>query len=120
MDKMMEIVLEKAYFEKQDVVKLIKLLPEHMQETAVLITIGRYKPKNIPVKGMYKGKIYMVTNFSPFVGVSVVNPNDSKDTCIINAEIWEQCVLDYQQYQENKKKAYEEKCAEIAKKIYGE
>lgn len=120
MDKMMEIVLEKAYFEKQDVVKLIKMLPEHMQETAVLITIGRYKPKTIPDKGMYKGKIYMVKEFSPFVGVSVVNTNDAKDTCIINAEIWEQCVLDYEQYQKNKQKAYEEKCAEIAKKIYGE
>ena len=117
---MMELVLEKAYFEKQNVVKLIKMLPEYMQETAVLIAIGRYKHPNIPVKGMYKGKTYVVKEFSPFVGVSIVNPNDSKDTCIINTEIWKQCVLDYQQYQENKQKAYEEKCAEIAKKIFGE
>lgn len=120
MDKMMEIVLEKAYFEKQNVVKLIKMLPKYMQETAVLIAIGRYKHPNIPVKGMYKGKTYVVKEFSPFVGVSVVNPNDSKDTCIINAEIWKQCILDYEQYQKNKQKAYEEKCTEIAKKIFGE
>lgn len=120
MDKMMELVLEKAYFEKQDVVKLIKMLPEYMQETAVLIAIGRYKHQEVPVKGMYKGKIYYVREVNPFVGVSVVNPNDDKDTCIINAEIWKQCVIDYEKYQDNKRKAYEEKCAEIAKKIYGE
>lgn len=117
---MMELVLEKAYFEKQDVVKLIKMLPECMQETAVLIAIGRYKPQNVGSNGMYKCTIYTVREVNPFIGVRVVNPNDSKDTCVINAEIWKQCVLDYEQYQKNKQKEYEEKCAEIAKKIYGE
>lgn len=117
---MMELVLEKAYFEKQDVVKLIKMLPEYMQETAVLIAIGCYKPQNVGSNGMYKGTIYTVREVNPFIGVKVVNPNDSKDTYIINTEIWKQCVLDYEQYQKNKQKAYEEKCAEIAKKIYGE
>lgn len=116
----MELVLEKAYFEKQDVVKLIKMLPFHMQETAVLISIGRYKFQGIPSKGLYKGKTYVLKEFNPFTGASVVNVNDSKDTCIINTEIWKQCALDYQQYQENKQKAYEEKCAEIAKKIFNE
>ena len=120
MDKMMEIVLEKAFFEKQDVVKLIKMLPIYMQETAVLIAIGRYKSPDVHLTGMYKGKVYTVKEVNPFVGVSVVNPNDYKDTCIINIEIWKQCVLDYQQYQKDKQKEYEEKCAEIAKEVYGE
>lgn len=120
MDKMMEIVLEKAYFEKQDVVKLIKMLPIYMQETAVLIAIGRYKHQDTPIKGMYRGKIYTVKEVNPFVGISVVNPNNSKDTCVINAEIWKQCVLDYQQHQKDKQQEYEKKCAEIAKEVYGE
>lgn len=119
MDKMMKIVLEKAFFEKQDVVKLIEMLPSYMQETAVLIAIGRYKSPDIHLTGMYKGKVYTVKEINPFVGVSVVNPNDYKDTCIINVEIWKQCVLDYQQHQQDKQKEYEEKCAEIAKKVYG-
>jgi hypothetical protein len=118
MDKMMKIVLEKAFFEKQDVVKLIEMLPIYMQETAVLIAIGRYKSPDVHLTGMYKGKVYTVKEVNPFVGVSVVNLNDYKDTCIINLDIWKQCVLDYQQYQENKQKAYEEKCAEIAKNIF--
>lgn len=120
MDKMMEIVLEKAFFEKQDVVKLIKMLPYYMQETAVLVAIGRYKHPDIPIKGMYKGKVYTVKEVNPFVGVSVVNPNNSKDTCIIDTEIWKQCVLDYEQYQKDKRKEYEEKCAEIAKEVYSD
>lgn len=117
---MMEIVLEKAFFEKQDVVKLIKMLPCHMQETAVLIAIGRYKPQNVPIKGIYKGKVYLAKEVSPFVGVSVVNPNDSKDTCIINSDIWKQCGIEYDLQQQHKQKEYEDKCAEIAKEVYGE
>ena len=118
MDKMMEIVLEKAFFEKQDVVKLIRMLPLYMQETAVLIAIGRYKPQDVAIKGMYKGKIYAVREVNPFTGVSVVNVDDSKDTCIINIDIWKHCVQDYEQHQKDKRKEYEERCAELAKEIY--
>ena len=118
MDKMMEIVLEKAFFEKQDVVKLIRMLPIYMQETAVLIAIGRYKQQDVAIKGMYKGKMYRVIEVNPFIGVKVVNINDDKDTCIINIDIWKRCVQDYEQHQKDKQKEYEEKCAELAKEIY--
>lgn len=107
---MMELVLEKAFFEKQDVVKLIKMLPSYMQETAVLIAIGRYKTPDVHLTGMYKDKVYTVKEINPFIGVSVVNPNDYKDTCIINIEIWKQCVIDYQQHQKEAKRVRRKMC----------
>lgn len=117
---MMEIVLEKAYFEKQDVVKLIKMLPFYMQETAVLIAIGRYKHPDVHLTGMYNNKVYTVKDINAFDGINIVNTKDYKDTRTVSVELWKQCVLDYQQYQKDKQKEYEEKCAEITKEVYGD
>lgn len=115
---MMEIVLEKAYFEKQDVVRLINALPRHMQETAVLVALGRFKVKDLPTKGLYCDKIYQLTDVNPFLGVSIVNIKDNKDACTIDINIWRKCCSEYQQYRQNKQKEYEEKAEKLCKDLH--
>lgn len=120
MDKMMEIVLEKAYFEKPDVVKLIKMLPIYMQETAVLIAIGRYKQEDIPVKGIYKGIVYRLKEVSPFAGVSVVGDKDTNFVTVLDIDVWKKCGKEYQQCQQDKQKEYEEKAEKLCKDLHND
>lgn len=96
MTELLKFVMEKAFFDKKDVIKLIETLPENVQEDAFLIASGAYKiPEycRIGTKGVINGGTYVVTSFNPFEGVTVQNINNTKDFCTITFhETWKKYV----------------------------
>ena len=86
MTQLMKFAMTKAYFEKTDVIKLIKTLPECFQEDALLIATNSYITPDycvIGTKGYINGGTYTVIHFNPFEGVTVQNVNNTKDTLTI-------------------------------------
>lgn len=96
MTQLMKFAMNKAYFEKTDVIKLIETLPECFQEDALLIATNNYVTPEYcrnDVVGIINGVTYFVTRFNPFEGVTVQNVNNAKDTCVISLyKNWEKYV----------------------------
>lgn len=118
MTQIMNFAVEKAFFDKKNVVALIEALPEYMQEDAFLIAVGSYKiPEyaKIATKGIKNNKIYIVDDFKPFQGVHVVNIDDSNDSFYVNLTLWERFNNDYQQYIKEQHQEYFRKETELQK-----
>lgn len=116
MTQIMNFAMEKAFFDKKNVVALIEALPEYMQEDAFLITVGNYKiPEcaKLGTKGFINNQTYIVDDFKPFQGVHVVNVNDSCDSRYITVLLWERYSKDYQQYIKERQQEYLRKEAEL-------
>lgn len=96
MTQLMKFAMEKAFFDKKDVITLIEALPEYFQEDALLIATGNYTAPEYcrnGVLGVIDGVTYFVTSFNPFEGVRVQNINNAKDTCTIAMyKSWEKYV----------------------------
>lgn len=118
MTQIMNFAIEKAFFEKKNVVALIEALPEYMQEDALLIAVDSYKiPEcaKLGARGIKNNKIYIVDDFKPFQGVHVVNINDGNDSFYVNITLWERFNKDYQQYLKEQQQEYLRKEAELQK-----
>lgn len=118
MTQIMNFAIEKAFFDKKNVVALIEALPEHMQEDAFLIAVGSYKiPEcaKLGTKGIKNNQTYIVDDFKPFQGVHVVNVNDNNDSFYTTATLWERFNKDYQQYVKEQQQEYLRKEAELQK-----
>lgn len=118
MTQIMNFAIEKAFFDKKNVVALIEALPEYMQEDAFLIAVGSYKiPEcaKLGTKGFINNQTYIVDGFKPFQGVHVVNVNDSCDSRYVTAVLWERYNKDYQQYLKEQQEEYLRKEAELQK-----
>lgn len=116
MTQIMNFAIEKAFFDKKNVVALIEALPEHIQEDAFLIAVGSYKiPEcaKLGARGIKNNQTYIVDDFKPFQGVHVVNINDDSDSCYINVTLWERFNKDYQQYVKEQQQEYLRKEAEL-------
>lgn len=109
MTQIMNFAIEKAFFDKKNVVALIEALPEYMQEDAFLIAVDSYKiPEcaKLGTKGIKNNKVYIVDGFKPFQGVHVVNINDDNDSFYTTATLWERFNKDYQQYVKEQQEEY--------------
>lgn len=116
MTQIMNFAIEKAFFNKKNVVALIEALPEYMQEDAFLIAVGSYKiPECVKLgtRGIKNDKIYIVDDFKPFQGVHVVNIDDADDSFYTNVTLWERFNKDYQQYLKEQQQEYLRKEAEL-------
>lgn len=106
MTRLMELVVEKAFFEKGNVVALIDSLPEDMQETALFIALGKYKrPSNttIGVKGMKvndKGetKLYTLECFNAYTNRIYARCKSERFNTWITLNEWNEMVVNYQNY----------------------
>lgn len=106
MTRLMELVVEKAFFEKANVVALIDSLPEDMQETALFIALGKYKrPDNtaIGIKGLKvtdKGetKIYTLESFNPHTNRCHSRCKSERFGSWIHLDEWNEMVANYQNY----------------------
>lgn len=118
MTEVMRFAIEKAFFDKKNVVALIETLPEYMQEDAFLIAVGSYKMPacaKIGTKGIKNNQTYIVDDFKPFQGVHVVNINNGNDNFYVNITLWERFNKDYQQYVKEQQEEYLRKEAELQK-----
>ena len=118
MTQIMNFAIEKAFFDKKNVVALIEALPEYMQEDAFLIAVGSYKiPEcaKLGTKGIKNNKTYVVDDFNPFQGVHVMNVDDVNDSSYINVTLWKRFNEDYQQYVKKQQHEYLRKEAELQK-----
>lgn len=118
MTQIMKFAIEKAFFDKKNVVALIETLPDNMQEDAFLIAVGSYKVPEctkLGTKGIKNNKIYIVDDFKPFQGVHVVNINDDGDSFYTNVTLWERFNKDYKQYVKEQQEEYLRKEAELQK-----
>ena len=118
MTQIMNFAIEKAFFDKKNVVTLIEALPEYMQEDAFLIAVGNYKiPEyaKLGTKGFINNQTYIADGFKPFQGVHVVNVNDSSDSRYVTVALWERYNKDYQQYIKEQQSEYLRKEAELQK-----
>ena len=118
MTQIMNFAIEKAFFDKKNVVALIEALPEYMQEDALLIAVGSYKiPEcaKLGTKGIKNNKTYVVDDFNPFQGVHVMNVDDVNDSSYINVTLWKRFNEDYQQYVKKQQHEYLRKEAELQK-----
>lgn len=109
MTQIMNFAIEKAFFDKKNVVALIEALPEYMQEDAFLIAVGSYKiPEcaKLGTKGIKNNQTYIVDGFKPFQGVHVVNINDDNDSFYTTATLWERFNKEYQQYVKEQQEEY--------------
>lgn len=116
MTQIMNFAIEKAFFDKKNVVALIEALPEYMQEDAFLIAVGSYKPEEctkIGTKGIKNDKVYIVDDFKPFDGVHIVNIDDANDSFYTPVTLWERFNKDYQQYVKEQQQEYLRKEAEL-------
>ena len=116
MTQIMNFAIEKAFFDKKNVISLIEALPEYMQEDAFLIAVGSYKiPEcaKLGTKGIKNNQTYIVDDFKPFQGVHVVNINDDNDSFYTTAILWERFSKDYQQYVKEQQQEYLRKEAEL-------
>ena len=117
MTQVMNFAIEKAFFDKKNVIALIEALPEYMQED-FLIAVGSYKiPEcaKLGTKGFINNQTYIVDDFIPFQGVHIVNLNDSCDNHYLAIILWEQYNKDYQQYVKEQQEEYLRKEAELQK-----
>jgi hypothetical protein len=102
----MELVVEKAFFEKANVVALIDSLPDDMQETALFIALGKYKRPsntNIGIKGIKvtdKGetKVYTLESFNPYTKRCYARCKSEKYNTWIGLDEWNVMVINYQNY----------------------
>lgn len=118
MTQIMNFAIEKAFFDKKNVVALIEALPEYMQEDALLIAVGSYKiPEcaKLGAKGIRNNKTYVVNDFNPFQGVHVMNIDDANDSSYVNVTLWKRFNEDYQQYIKEQQHEYLRKEAELQK-----
>lgn len=118
MTQIMNFAIEKAFFDKKNVIALIEALPEYMQEDAFLITVGSYKiPEcaKLGTRGIKNNKTYIVDDFNPFQGVHVVNIDDANDSFYVNITLWKRFNEDYQQYVKEQQAEYLRKEAELQK-----
>lgn len=96
MTQLMKFAMEKAFFDKKDVITLIEALPECFQEDALLIATNNFITPDycrLGTTGVINGVTYFVTRFNPFEGVTVQNVNNAKDTCNISLyKSWEKYV----------------------------
>lgn len=116
MTQIMNFAIEKAFFDKKNVVALIEALPEYMQEDAFLIAVGSYKiPEcaKLGTKGIKNNKVYIVDGFKLFQGVHVVNINDDNDSFYTTATLWERFNKDHQQYVKEQQEEYLRKEAKL-------
>lgn len=118
MTQIMNFAIEKAFFDKKNVVTLIEALPEYMQEDALLIAVGAYKMPEcakLGSKGIKNKKTYIVDDFNPFQGVHIVNVDDNSDSLYLNVNLWKKFNEDYQQYVKEQQADYLRKEAELQK-----
>ena len=116
MTQIMNFAIEKAFFDKKNVVALIEALPEYMQEDALLIAVGSYKiPEcaKLGTRGIKSDKIYIVDDFNPFKGVHVVNIDDNDDSFYTTTTLWKRFNKDYQQYVKEQQEEYLREEAEL-------
>ena len=112
----MNFAIEKAFFDKKNVIALIEALPEYMQEDAFLIAVGAYKQEphtKIGTKGIKDKKVYVVTDFSPFSGVLAVNIDNEKDSFRVSALVWRGYNNEYKQYVKEQQAEYIRKEEEL-------
>lgn len=113
MKELIKFAMDKAFFDKKNVITLIETLPEWFQIDAVLIATGNWKTPEyckIGTKGHMNGVIYAVTSFNPFDGVKVQNINNPKDTCTITYyRNWEDNVNRYKLLMEKRGEEYSKK-----------
>ena len=99
MKELLKVAVDKAFFDKKNVINLLEIIPEHFQEEAFLIAVGNWKiPEycKIGTKGHMNGVVYVVTSFNLFKGVEVQNIKSPKDTCTITYyKNWEKYVNNY-------------------------
>ena len=118
MTQIMNFAIEKAFFDKKNVISLIEALPEYMQEDAFLIAVGSYKiPEcaKLGTRGIINNQTYIIDDFKPFQGVHVVNINDNCDSRYVTVTLWERFNKDYQQYLKEQQQEYLRKEAELQK-----
>ena len=118
MTQIMNFAIEKAFFDKKNVVALIEALPEYMQEDAFLIAVGSYKiPEcaKLGTKGIKNNNIYVVDDFNPFQGIHVMNIDNANDSSYVNVTLWKRFNEDYQQYIKEQQHEYLRKEAELQK-----
>lgn len=106
MTRLMELVVEKAFFDKANVINLIDSLPDDMQETALFIALGKYKRPNntaIGVKGLKvndKGetKVYTLESFNPYTKRCYARCKSEKFNTCVSLNEWDEMVVNYQNY----------------------
>lgn len=116
MNELMKFAMDKAFFEKKNIVALIETLPKHMREVAFLIAVGNWKTPEyckVGVKGHMNGVTYVVTDFNPFTGVEVRNTKNYKDWCICHHEDWKQNVDKYKLLMEKRGEEYMNKLQKL-------
>lgn len=110
MKELMKFAMDKAFFDKKNVITLIENLPEWFQEDAFLIATGNWKTPEyceVGTKGHMNGVTYTVISFNPFNGVKLVNTKNPKDICTIGCyESWEQYVNKYNLLMEQRGEEY--------------
>lgn len=113
MTQLMKFAIEKAFFDKRNVIALIETFPEHFQEEAFLIATGNWKTPEyckVGTKGHMNGVTYVVTAFNPFRGVEVQHTKNPKDTCTITYyKSWEENVNKYKLLIEKRGEEYLDK-----------
>lgn len=99
MKELMKFAVDKAFFDKKNVITLLETIPEHLQEEAFLIATGNWRTPEyckIGTKGVLNGVTYVVTHFNLFDGVKLQNIKNPKDTCTIPYyKSWEDFVNRY-------------------------
>lgn len=118
MTQIMNFAIEKAFFDKKNVIALIEALPEHMQEDAFLIAVGSYKMPEcakLGTRGIKNNQTYIVDDFNPFQGVHVVNIDNSGDSFYVHVTLWKRFNEEYQQYVKEQQAEYLRKEAELQK-----
>lgn len=110
MTQLMKFAMDKAFFDKKDVITLIEALPECFQEDALLIATNNFTAPDycrLGTAGVINGVTYFVTRFNPFEGVTVQNVNNAKDTCTISLyKNWEKYVNAHNTLRKKRKDEY--------------
>lgn len=123
MTQIMKFAIEKAFFDKKNVIALIETFPEHFQEEAFLIATGNWKTPEyckVGTKGLTNGVTYVVTSFNTFYGVEVVNAKNSKDICTIGYyKTWKEYVNKYNLLMEKRGEEYLKKLNKLQEEYKG-
>lgn len=113
MKELIKYAMDKAFFDKKNVITLIETFPEHFQEEAFLIATGNWKTPEyckVGTKGAMNGVTYFVTSFNLIKGVEVQNTKNPKDSCTITYyKNWEKYVNNYKLLMEKRGEEYLDK-----------
>lgn len=118
MTQIMKFAIDKAFFDKKNVIALIEALPEYMQEDAFLIAVGDYKMPEcakIGSKGIKNDKIYIVDDVKPFDGIHITNIENETDTLRVPVSVWRLYSNEYKKYIKEQQEEYLRKEEELRK-----